>query len=57
MNKTMTVTVGGKQEQREVLHMQQCPHTHMMIEHPVTYPGERIERLLGGEVQIIKGAH
>jgi len=57
MKNIMTVTIDGKQEQREVSHVQKCPYTHMMVSHPVTYPGERLERLIGGEVVIIKGVH
>lgn len=57
MNKTMTVTINGKQEQRAVMHEQQNPITLMFESQPLTYPGERIERLAGGEVIIIKGVH
>lgn len=57
MNKTMTVTVNGKQEQREVSHQQQNPITFMFEDQPITKPGERLERLTGGEVIIIGGTH
>jgi len=57
MKKTMTVTVNGQKEEREVLHSQVNPANGMMEDHPMAYPGERVERMLGGEVIIIKGVH
>jgi len=57
MNKTMTVIVNGKQEQRPVSHQQQNPRTLMFEDQPITKPGERIERLVSGEVIIIGGTH
>lgn len=55
--RTMTVIVNGKPEQRPVSHQQINEITRMWEDQPVAQPGEIIERTMNGDVIIIKGAH